>query len=140
MLAAPLIAGNDLRDMKPEIHDILTNKEVIAVDQDSLGRQGRRVWKNGDLEVWSKALAGGSRAVILFNRGEAEKEDHRELDGSRLSGKCIGDVRDLWQKKDLGKFTGKFSAPVAVAWGSDGDGQAVELTDARLVERNWHGH
>ena len=68
ILAAPLIAGNDLRDMKPEIHDILTNKEVIAVDQDSLGRQGRRVWKNGDLEVWSKALAGGSRAVILFNR------------------------------------------------------------------------
>jgi alpha-galactosidase len=45
LLAAPLIAGNDLRDMKPEIHDILTNKEVIAVDQDALGRQGRRVWK-----------------------------------------------------------------------------------------------
>src|SRR5579883_1654060 len=59
LLAAPLMAGNDLRDMKPEIHDILANKEVIAVDQDPLGRQGRRVWKDGDLEVWSKPLAGG---------------------------------------------------------------------------------
>ena len=53
ILAAPLIAGNDLRNMRPEIHDILTNKEVIAVDQDSLGREGERVceraatWKSG---------------------------------------------------------------------------------------------
>src|SRR6266536_1466440 len=53
LMAAPLIAGNDLRSMSPEIHDILTNKEVIAIDQDPLGRQGRRVWKDGDLEVWN---------------------------------------------------------------------------------------
>src|SRR5207249_6399831 len=70
-LAAPLIAGNDLRNMRPEIHDILTNKEVIAVDQDPLGREGRRVWKNGDLEIWAKQLRDGSRAVVLLNRGAA---------------------------------------------------------------------
>ncbi len=55
ILAAPLIAGNDLRNMRPEIHDILTNKEVIAVDQDPLGREGERVAKNGDLEVLGEA-------------------------------------------------------------------------------------
>src|ERR1700689_63790 len=65
ILAAPLIAGNDLRNMTPEIRDILTNKEVIAVNQDPLGREGRRVGKDGDLEVWSKQLQDGSRAVVL---------------------------------------------------------------------------
>jgi alpha-galactosidase len=70
ILAAPLIAGNDLRTMRPEIHDILTNKEVIAVDQDTLGRQGERVAKNGDLEVWAKQLKDGSRAVVLSQRGQ----------------------------------------------------------------------
>jgi alpha-galactosidase len=113
LLAAPLIAGNDVRDMKPEIHDILTNKEVIAVDQDFLGRQGRRVWKSGDLEVWSKPLAGGGRAVILFNRGETEKEVTASWTDLDYPASVSAAVRDLWQKKDLGKFTGKFSAPVA---------------------------
>ena len=60
LLAAPLIAGNDLRNMRPEIHDILTNKEVIAVDQDALGREGERVAKNGDWEVWAKQLKDGA--------------------------------------------------------------------------------
>jgi alpha-galactosidase len=113
LLAAPLIAGNDLRDMKPEIHDILTNKEVIAVNQDPLGRQGRRVSKNGDLEVWSKPLAGGARAVILFNRGDGEKEITANWTDLYYPNNLSATVRDLWQKKDLGKFTGKFSATVA---------------------------
>jgi alpha-galactosidase len=51
MLAAPLIAGNDLRNIPPQILEILTNKEVIAIDQDKLGKQGKRVSKNGDLEL-----------------------------------------------------------------------------------------
>src|SRR5438045_7475742 len=69
LLAAPLLAGNDSRDMKPEIAEILMNREVIAVDQDKLGKQGTRVAKSGDTEVWSKPLADGSHAVGLFNRG-----------------------------------------------------------------------
>ena len=113
LLAAPLIAGNDLRDMKPEIHDILTNKEVIAVDQDLLGRQGRRVWKDGDLEVWSKPLVGGARAVILFNRGEAEKEITAKWTDLDYPDSLSASVRDLWQKKDLGKLSERFSARVA---------------------------
>ncbi len=107
------MAGNDLRDMKPEIHDILANKEVIAVDQDPLGRQGRRVWKDGDLEVWSKPLAGGARALILFNRGESEKEITARWTDLDYPDSLSARVRDLWQKKVLGTFSGKFSANVA---------------------------
>jgi alpha-galactosidase len=113
MLAAPLIAGNDLRDMRPEIHDILTNKEVIAVDQDPAGIQGKRVWKNGDLEVWAKQMKDGSRAVILLNRGKAQQEISAHWEDFGYPSQLSASVRDLWQHKDLGKFTGKFSAPVA---------------------------
>src|SRR4029077_9850146 len=113
ILAAPLIAGNDLRDMKPEIQQILTNKEVIAVNQDTLGREGRRVHKDGDLEVWAKQLKDGGRAVILFNRSASEQNVAVALEDIGYPDHLSAAVRDLWQKKDLGKFTGKFSAPVA---------------------------
>jgi len=112
LLAAPLMAGNDLRDMKPEIQEILTNQEVIAVSQDSLGREGRRVWKDGDLEVWARPLHDGSRAVILFNRGSAEQEIAVHWEDLEYPNHLSAPVRDLWQKKDLGRFTGKFSASV----------------------------
>jgi alpha-galactosidase len=112
ILAAPLIAGNDLRDMRPEIHDILTNKEVIAVNQDALGREGERVWKNGDLEVWAKQLKDGSRAVVLLNRGSAEQEISVNWEDLGYPDHLNASVRDLWQHKELGKFAGKFSARV----------------------------
>jgi len=113
ILAAPLIAGNDLRSMRPEIHDILTNKEVIAVDQDALGREGERVAKNGDLEVWAKQLKDGNRAVVLLNRGGSEQEISARWEDLGYTNTVSASVRDLWQHKDLGKFTGKFSARVA---------------------------
>ncbi|MGB8988128.1 MAG: glycoside hydrolase family 27 protein, partial [Candidatus Sulfotelmatobacter sp.] len=112
ILAAPLIAGNDLRDMRPEIHDILTNKEVIAIDQDAMGREGERVWRNGDLEVWSKQLQNGSRAVILLNRGSAEQNISARWEDLGYPTNITASVRDLWEHKELGKFTGKFSASV----------------------------
>jgi alpha-galactosidase len=112
MLAAPLIAGNDLRDMRPAIHDILTNKEVIAVDQDALGRQGQRAWKSGDLEVWAKEMKDGSRAVILFNRSAMQQEITAGWADIGYPEHVSASVRDLWLHKDLGKFTGKFSAEV----------------------------
>ena len=68
ILAAPLIAGNDVRSMPADVAAILMNKEVVAVDQDSLGKEGVRVAKNGDLEVWARQVAGGAMAVGLFNR------------------------------------------------------------------------
>jgi alpha-galactosidase len=112
LLAAPLIAGNDLRSMTPETHDILTNKEVIAVDQDPLGREGRRVWKEGDLEVWSKEMQDGSRAVVLLNRSEADQEIPARWEQIGYPGHLTAAVRDLWAGKDLGKFTGSFRAAV----------------------------
>jgi alpha-galactosidase len=113
LLAAPLIAGNDLRNMRPEIHDILTNKEVIAVDQDALGREGERVEKNGDVEVWAKQMKDGGRAVILLNRGESEQEITANWEDLGYPTSVSASVRDLWQHKEMGKFTGKFSAKVA---------------------------
>jgi alpha-galactosidase len=113
ILAAPLIAGNDLRNMRPEIQNILTNKEVIAVDQDSLGREGERVGKDGNLEVWAKQLKDGSRAVVLFNRGGTEEKITAAWDALGYPDHLAASVRDLWQHKDLGKFTGKFSSSVA---------------------------
>src|SRR5436853_7926942 len=65
MLAAPLLAGNDLRSMKPEILAILTNKEVIAIDQDKLGMQGQRVWQSGEQEIWTRTLSGGAMALAF---------------------------------------------------------------------------
>ena len=113
ILAAPLIAGNDLRTMSPDIHEILTNKEVIAVDQDALGRQGRRVWKDADLEIWAKPLHDGSRAVVLFNRGSSEQPVSVAWEQIGYPGHLSASVRDLWAHKDLGNFQGKFSAQVA---------------------------
>ncbi len=112
IMAAPLMAGNDLRNMKSEIKEILLNKEVIAVDQDALGIQGRRVKKDGDFEVWSKELNDGSRAVVLLNRGAAEKQITAAWTDIGYPAALEASVRDLWQHKDLGKMKGSFSASV----------------------------
>jgi len=113
MLAAPLIAGNDLRSMSPEINQILTNKEVIAVDQDALGVEGHRVRKDADLEVWARPLQDGSRAVILFNRGSSDAEISVSWEELDYPAHLSAAVRDLWSHQDLPKSTGKFSAKVA---------------------------
>jgi alpha-galactosidase len=114
LLAAPLITGNDLRNMTPETKEILANREVIAVDQDPLGREGRRVWKDGDSEVWSKEMKDGSRAVILFNRGEGPGPMEISVAWNQIGypDHLSAEVRDLWAHKDLGKFTGSFKASV----------------------------
>jgi alpha-galactosidase len=112
MLAAPLMAGNDLKNMSPEIKEILTNKEVIAVDQDPLGREGRRVHKNGDLEVWAKQMGDGSRAVALLNRGASDADISVTWEDLGYPAHLPAAVRDLWARKDLGKSAGSFSAKV----------------------------
>jgi alpha-galactosidase len=69
VLAAPLLAGNDLGKMTEETKNILLNRDVIAIDQDALGKQGNRVLAIGPEEVWTKPLKDGM-AIALFNRGE----------------------------------------------------------------------
>lgn len=108
--AAPLILGNDIRAMKPDEINILTNKEVLAVDQDALGKQGRRVIKNGSSEVWVKPLKDGSIAVALFNRGTANVEI--SVRWSDLGLKGSQRVRDLWRHADLGEHADGYSAVV----------------------------
>ena len=99
ILAAPLLAGNDLRSMTPAILEILTNREVIAVNQDKDGKQGKRVWKSGDQEIWTRPLSGGAQAVALFNRAaEPTKVGVRWTDFG-IAGKAR--IRDLWLHKDM---------------------------------------
>jgi len=112
ILAAPLMLGNDIRNMSDEVMEIITNKEVIAVNQDPLGRQGKKVRDDGDFEVWSKELQDGSRAVVMFNRSEGEKDIGFSWSEIGLPQKLKFQVRDLWKKEDLGKFDGYYSATV----------------------------
>jgi alpha-galactosidase len=112
LLAAPLMAGNDIRGMSADIHDILTNKEVIAIDQDPMGREGRRVKRADGLEVWAKQLADGGRAVALLNRTAAEANITVSWTDIGYPDHMAAKVRDLWAKEDLGEKTGSFSASV----------------------------
>ena len=110
LLAAPLLAGNDIRSMSDETKAILTNPEVIAVDQDSKGVQGHRVWDEGPLEIWVRPLADGSSAVGLFNRGESEFKITVDFNSIGVTGPAR--VRDLWQHQDLGTVSGSYTASV----------------------------
>jgi alpha-galactosidase len=101
LLASPLMAGNDIRNMSPETHDILTNKDVIAVNQDALGQQGHKVRDDGDLEVWSRRLTGGAYAVILFNRGTTAQMVSVAWHEIGLPHDASPKLRDLWAHKDL---------------------------------------
>ena len=112
MMAAPLIAGNDIANMDETTRSILLNKEVIAVDQDRLGIQGRRVSKTGDREVWVKPLSGGARAVLLFNRGKDPVDFGFTWDQLEYPAKLRARVRDLGAHRDVGTRAGFFTATV----------------------------
>jgi len=110
LLAAPLLSGNDLRNMTSETKEMLTNSEVIAVDQDAKGVQGHRVWDEGPLEIWAKSLADGSSAVGLFNRGESELKITLDFKTLGINGRAK--LRDLWQHKDVGVADDSYTAAV----------------------------
>ena len=104
--------GNDIRKASPEIMEILLNREVIAVNQDPLGKQGVKVRDDGDLEVWSKMLHNGSRAVILFNRSDMEVNMGVLWTEIGYPEHLSAKIRDLWQKKDVGSTSGAYAADV----------------------------
>ena len=110
MLAAPLLAGNDLSKMTAETLDILTNPEVVAVDQDQAGIQGYPVAQEGPLEVWVKPLWDGGKAVGLFNRGESAMPVTAHFRDIGIGDQAS--VRDLWAKRDLGVVRDRFTAVV----------------------------
>jgi alpha-galactosidase len=110
ILAAPLLAGNDLSKMSPETLATLTNRDVIAVDQDKLGMQGYRVSAVGPLEIWEKPLSGGAKAVALFNRGESASPMTLELKDAGFG--AGAKLRDLWTGKDVSADGGSYTATV----------------------------
>jgi alpha-galactosidase len=129
LLASPLLAGNDLTAMKPDILEILTNKEVIAVDQDKLGKQAIRVsppvpadeaatisvkegrsTTGGDIEIYSRPLADGSHAVGLFNLSASAAKITAKWSDIGITGPHK--VRDLWAHADRGASTNEFTADV----------------------------
>lgn len=112
MMAAPLMAGNDIANMDEATRSILLNREVIAVDQDKLGQQGRRVAKQGDSEVWMKPLAGGAVALLLFNRADTPATIRATADQIGWTSSARAKLRDLWAHRDLPRWKGSFEATV----------------------------
>ncbi|OGD19019.1 MAG: hypothetical protein A2W03_13435 [Candidatus Aminicenantes bacterium RBG_16_63_16] len=110
LVAAPLILSGDITRLDAFTLGLLTNDEVLDVDQDPLGRPGRRAAKNGSLEVWSRPMEDGSLAVGLFNRGEGLKVVQANWQDLGLRGPQ--EVRDLWRQQDVGIAEGKFEAAV----------------------------
>jgi alpha-galactosidase len=115
ILAAPLLAGNDLPNMKPEIKEILTNRDVIAINQDALGLQGSKAYADGEVEVWTRKLSGGALAVAVINVGSDRYSTHPfhlNLGKLGLHGPQAG--KDLWT------------------------GKAVTLKDGEPIELRYH--
>ena len=112
ILCSPLMAGCDIRALDADSAALLMNQEVLAVNQDALGKQAVRVRRQGPLEVWVKPLADGGRAAALLNRGSGGAEvtvtaaDLGLLDGQG------GLVRDLWQGADVADFKQSFTLQV----------------------------
>jgi alpha-galactosidase len=102
MLAAPLLAGNDLTNMKPEIKAVLMNRDVIAIDQDALGKQGSRIYSDGEVEVWTRRLSGGALAVAVLNAGSDRYSTHPfHLSLAQLGLHGAQQGKDLWTGKNV---------------------------------------
>jgi alpha-galactosidase len=110
ILAAPLIAGNDVRQMDEITRDILLNREVIAVDQDPLGQQGDRVRCEGPLELWMRPLQDGAKAIAIFNRGRSQMDFSFSF--AEVGFPARVEVRDLWHHLDLGVKSGETTVRV----------------------------
>ncbi len=103
MMAAPLMAGNDIRSMSAEVTEVLTNKEMIAIDQDSLGKQGQRIFDFGKQEIWMKELQNGEMAICFFNR--SKKPWVFTPDWIKYGVEGLAQLRDVWKHEDLGAAT-----------------------------------
>jgi len=123
MLASPLITGNDFRSMKKETLDLLTNKEVIAINQDVLGIQGFKYSDNDGISIWFKPLENGNWAVSFFNKNEESKvvafnwKEHNVFDDvnnlATSFSKIQYEIRDIWNHKDLATTNKTFKATIA---------------------------
>jgi len=113
MFAAPLLVGTDIANMSADTKSILLNRAVIAVDQDALGEAARRVKKDGDIEVWSRPLADGSRAVTLLNLSATPVSTGVAWTDIGYPAALRATVRDLWSDKEVTDQTDHYAAQVA---------------------------
>jgi alpha-galactosidase len=111
LLSAPLLIGCDMEKLDGFTLNLLENDEVLAVDQDSLGKEAVCVSSNENFRVYEKDLDDGTKAVGLFNLGETNATISANWNNLKISG--AQNVRDLWRQKDLGKFESEFSTTVA---------------------------
>lgn len=112
-MKAPLIVGCDLTSMDSDTINILTNSEVIAVNQDPRGIQGKLIRSpTFETEIWSGPLVDGNVAVILFNRGEQSANITLDWKDMNILSSQSASLRDLWAHKDIGIFTGSYTAEV----------------------------
>ena len=112
ILAAPLITGNDLQHMSKDTRDILTNKEVIAIDQDPAAKEGYKLTDEGDREVWVKPLADGSWSVLLLNRGENRAFITMKIQDLDIKKAGTYTIRNLWSHKEEQRTDGLVRAGV----------------------------
>ncbi|XP_058100007.1 alpha-galactosidase-like [Magnolia sinica] len=109
---APLLLGCDLRSLDDETLGLLNNKEVIAVNQDKLGVQGKKVKKDGDLEVWAGPLSGHRVAVVLWNRGSSTASITAKWTDIGLKSSTVVDVRDVWTHSTIPSVSGQLKATI----------------------------
>lgn len=103
MLAAPLITGNDLRNMPENVRKILTNKKLIAINQDKLGKQGFKIMDDWNFEIWQKPLSNGEIALCLFNRDKDDKTHLLKWSKTKIKGfKSKYKVTNIWDNKTIG--------------------------------------
>ena len=111
LLAAPLLIGSDIGELSPFSLDVLSNSEVIEVDQDPLGIGARRVAQSGATQVWARPLWDGTLAVGLFNRGNAPAKVAARWSDLKIGGARA--VRDLWRQREIGDFASEYAVEVA---------------------------
>jgi len=113
LMAAPLIAGNDVANMSAATRAILLNHDVIGVNQDTRGEQGHRVMQEGSKEIWVKQMADGGRTLLLWNRGETPTRIAADWTTLGLPAMLKLQGRDLWTHKEIGRIAGRYEAEVA---------------------------
>ncbi|KAF7058434.1 hypothetical protein CFC21_065498 [Triticum aestivum] len=109
LVKAPLILGCDISSMSAETKEIITNQNVIAVNQDKLGVQGRKVQQDGDLEVWAGRLSRGRVALVLWNRGPAEASITASWSNIGLNQSAVVDAHDLWTDEVTSSMQGNLT-------------------------------
>lgn len=112
ILSAPLILGNDLRNIPEHVLKIITHKEVIALNQDLLCKQAEKVIDKDDMELFVKPLANGDIGVCALNRGDSNKKFTVNWKDIGLKSGTVCNVRDLWAQKDLGEFDNQVTSDV----------------------------